>query len=297
MIETQKPRITLISWTPKPVHQLAWACGNYKGITVRSLDEVPGAIRNSGFKSAGEEMFQAPTDDEVMEAYIRPFLKDPTAAGLEFIQMVFLLENVSRAFQQQITRHRLASFIIQSLRVHNVGKFASEGRYTMPSTVKNPQAFHEEMLNIEGAYNKAVESGENIEDARGLLPLNVHSTITMRIDMKALHGLMLGRLCLTAQEEARRVGYAIKREVTDKMGDFFGGILQPPCHANHGGKCTRTNEYCGVPLYLASENPARFKEWYAKNGGKPDGSRVPTNTVILPEDLEQVELALAEASK
>lgn len=294
-METKQPKITLVNFTPKPLHSVAWACSLYKGLALEHLDYVPVALRR-WFANKDEDVF-ALNDDEVMIKFLAPFLKDPTSTAMEFIQMTFLIENVSRAFQQQLTRHRMASYIIHSLRVFQVGKFAEEGRYTRPSTVKNVQAYHEEMLNIQNAYNQAIEKGENVEDARGLLPLNLHSTISMRVDFSALRHILRGRLCVTAQEEARKIGYLFKKAVAMKMGKWFGDLLQPPCHKLYGGVCTNTPNFCGIPLYAASTNPQEFKRWYARTGGKPEGSRIPTNSTFLPEDMEQVEIALSEANE
>jgi len=272
--DTKQPKVTLVSWTPKPLETLCWTCLIYTQVGLDSIDK----IKDHGMNS-----------EEDMKKFLAPFLQEPHKTFLEYIQMIFIIENVSRSFQQQLTRHRQASYAIQSLRVYDVGAFADNGNYTIPSTVKNKTMFHGAMLMIQHAYNEAVESGENLEDARGLLPLNVHSTITMRVDMNALMHILQGRLCLTAQSEARQVGYLMKKEVDSKMGPFFGNLLQPPCHLNYGGKCTREHYYCGIPLYLASTNPKEFKEWYDKTGGKPEGSKVPTNSVLLQEDVEEIE--------
>lgn len=279
---TQQPKVTLINWTPRPLETIAWTCWIYNNPPLPSLD----ALRDVGLGT-----------EAALQEFMKKFMQEPTQPFMEYVQLVFLLENVSRAFQQQITRHRLASFAIQSLRVTDMGKFADEGRYTMPSTVKDKADFHFAMKMIQDDYKVMMEAQENPEDARGILPLNIHSPITMRVDFNALRHVLQGRLCLTAQEEARRVGYLMKKEVHEKMGDWFGNLLQPPCHKIYGGKCTRPQYYCGVPLWLASTAPDKFREWGERHDWKPDGSRVPTNTVILPEDLEQIQLASKEASK
>lgn len=290
--ELEQPKVTLMNFTSNPLETLAWANKIYKGKVYSDFSEM--LVKEFG----GHDDQDEDGDDcikykpEELTKFLDYILKDPTNASLEYIQMVFLIEGASRAFQQQLTRHRLSSFIICSLRVMNVGTFATEGRYTLPSTVKNRRAYHEEMLNIEHAYNEAIKQGENVEDARGLLPLNVHSSISMRIDLKSLIHLLKGRLCLTAQEEARKIGYQFKSEVATKMGTWFGQLLQPPCHAMYGGICTRPNDYCGVPLWLASKAPEKFAAWYKEHNGQPDGSRVPTNTVILPEDIAQIKAHL-----
>lgn len=280
-MQTQQPKVTLINWTPRPLETVAWTCWIYNNPPLASLD----ALKDIGLGT-----------EEALRKFMAKFIQEPTQPFMEYVQMVFLIENASRAFQQQITRHRMASFAIQSLRVTDMGKFADEGRYTMPSTVKDKGNFHTTMESIQQRYNELMQGPtpndrENAEDARGILPLNIHSPITMRVDFNALRHVLQGRLCLTAQEEARRVGYLMKKEVHAKLGDWFGDLLQPPCHKIYGGKCTRMQYYCGVPLWLASTAPEKFKEWGDKHDWKPDHSRVPTNTVILPEDIEQIQLA------
>ena len=272
-MEVKQPKVTMVSFTPRPLETLAWVCKIYTQVGLDSLDK----LKECGLDS-----------EEKIREFLDLFMKEPHQTFMEFIQCIFIIENVSRSFQQQLTRHRLASFAIQSLRVYDVGSFADNGNYTIPSTVKNQDMFHEVMKFIQEDYRAMIRDGENLEDARGILPMNVHSTITMRIDFNALRHVLQGRLCLTAQEEARKVGYLFKKEVTEKMGKFFGDLLQPPCHAIYGGECTRPHFYCGVPLYQASTDPAAFAEWFRQTNGRPDGSRIPTNTVVLPEDIEAI---------
>lgn len=281
-METRQPKVTLINSTQRPLETLAWVCKIYAQEGLDSLDK----LKEVGLDS-----------EEKIKIFLEPFLKEPHQTFMEYIHCQFLIENVSRAFQQQLTRHRLAAFAIQSLRVYDVGSFATGRRYTIPSTVQNPSEFHRCMEELQYTYREMVAAGENLEDARGILPLNIHSTITMSVNFNSLRHILQGRLCLTAQEEARKVGYLIKKAVHEKMGQFFGDLLQPPCHKIYGGKCTREAWYCGVPLYEASTDPEAFKEWYKSSDGKPDATRLPTNVVILPEDIETIKEALAQEAK
>lgn len=267
---TKQPKVTMVNHTSRPLETLAWVCKIYTQLGLDSIDK----LRDLGLDT-----------DEKMIEFLQPFLAEPSQSFMEYIDCIFIIEHVSRAFQQQLTRHRLASFAIQSLRVFDVGRFADEGRYTIPSTVKDKASFQKQMREVQKEYNTMVRYGENLEDARGILPLNIHSTITMKINFNALRHVLQGRLCLTAQEEARKVGYLIKAAVTEKMGSFFGNLLQPPCHQIYGGECTRPHFYCGIPLPIASSNPEMFGKWMNTTGGKPDGARVPTSSVVLPDDV------------
>jgi len=152
------------------------------------------------------------TEEELVEKF-RWLLKQPHQTPLEYFSMVWIFKGVSRAFQQQLTRHRLASYSIQSLRVVDVGQFADEGRYHCPESVRDKDRYHDYMLDIQDKYRRLIQSGESTENARGILPLNIHSPITMCINYRALIGLLKQRLCLCAQEEWKAVVAQMRSEL------------------------------------------------------------------------------------
>lgn len=168
----------------------------------------------------GIDIWESPTlktewTDQELEERFKYLLTCPHQTPFEYVNLVFTIENCSRAFQQQLTRHRVGfSFSIQSLRVIDPGDFADDGRYTMPSSVKNPDAYHRKMLNLQHDYKEAVGyDGESNEDARGILPLNIHSPITMSCTYRSLVGMLKQRLCVAAQEEWVEVARQMREEL------------------------------------------------------------------------------------
>ena len=183
---TKQAKVTLFSMTERPLETIALG----KRITDKTL--LPG-------------IHYALADGEA-EQIFREVMSDQHQTPLEFVNTVWLIENVSRAFQQQLTRHRIGfSYSIQSLRVVDAGDFATDGRFTESSAIKNKYAYRLGMKNIQEQYRAMIDDGEKIEDARGILPINIHSPITMACSYRALLGMVRQRMCVATQGEWKAV--------------------------------------------------------------------------------------------
>jgi len=247
MIETEQPKVILYDFPDKPRRQIAlavsaWASDNFV--------EHPDQFSNA----------QA---EELAGKGIKAFHR----TALEYVNMTFIIKNVSRAFQQQITRTRHASFSIQSMRVILKNGFARAGHYTMPPNLTDLQQamFHNHMMAVEYQYEQMLEEGFKAEDARGGLPLNIHSDITMTINLNALYHMMGQRLCVNTQHEFRQVAAQIKALVKEKLGDMFSAPIDAPCVKTHN--CPMKDEFCGTSVWLLDE-PTRveFYKQYTPGG-------------------------------
>lgn len=233
MISTKQPKVILFNHTPMPMKSVAlpvsaWTSDNF-------------------FESLGE------ISDEQAAENVSRALKAFHKVSLEFIDMIWIIKNVSRAFQQQLTRTRLASYSIQSLRVVTKKKFAESGHYTMPPSLddKQKEFFHKCMLDIQYKYEALLDAGVKQEDARGILPLNVHSDISMRINMAALYNMTKQRLCVNTQWEYRIVTLQMKEAIKNKIGKVFSDLIDAPCI--NINKCPMREEYCGIPFWKYGE--------------------------------------------
>lgn len=189
---TLQPEIKLFSYTSEPLKTIALAIDIWHE------------------KDFDEKQY---SDEQLIEKF-RWLLKQPHQTPFEYVNTVWIIKNVSRAFQQQLTRHRIGfSYSIQSLRVVSVGHFADEGRFTLPDSVMNKHTYFNHMKAIQDKYKTMIISGENVENARGLLPLNIHSPITMSCSYRALLGLLRQRMCIAAQEEWKKVVEGIRCEL------------------------------------------------------------------------------------
>jgi len=88
---------------------------------------------------------------------------------------------------------------------------------------------------IQKQYNKLIDMGCPVEDARGILPLNVHSPITMSINLRALYHMLELRFCENTQEEYREVARLMKNEISSKLHPVFAKPMKPLCFK--AGKC------------------------------------------------------------
>lgn len=193
-MQTLKPKVTLFSYTHNPLACIAL------GIDAWHAEKIPTTTAHW-------------SREELEEKFIW-MLKQPHQTPFEYVNLVWVLENCSRAFQQQLTRHRVGfSYSIQSMRVVEVAKFADNRAYHMPESIKDKLMYHKEMLAIQQSYRDALKRGESAEDARGLLPLNVQSPITFSCTYRSLIGLLRQRLCVAAQEEWTYVAEQMRQQL------------------------------------------------------------------------------------
>ena len=242
-IYTKQPKVILFNHTMGPMKNIglavsAWHSDDfYESIDQMSLEEAK-MLTDKGLK-----------------AYHK--------VALEYVQLTFVIKNVSRAFQQQLTRTRMASYSIQSMRIVTKMGFASNGHYTMPPglTEEQQQDFHDAMLEIEWRYTTMIDNGMSPENARGILPLNIHSDISMNISLAALYHMLRQRFCVLTQWEYRQVALQMRSLVNEKLGPQLAEPMDAPCVAQK--KCPMREEYCGVPVWKLDfyRRTNAYKNW------------------------------------
>lgn len=121
----------------------------------------------------------------------------------EYINMIWVIEGMPRAFWDQLDRCRLASFWEQSARVLDHSDFAEKKRYwTSDNIAKSEEAnliYDTGMRIVQEAYKALVHAGISVEEARGILPLHLLTRGTMCINLRALKGLIKNRVCFIMQ--------------------------------------------------------------------------------------------------
>lgn len=183
----------------------------------------------------------------------------------EFVDYVFAIENVTRAFTHQLVRHRVGvSFAQQSQRSVDMTNFGYE---TGPSIANSPIAsaiYESGMQSIDSAYRDLLARGVDEQDARGILPTNIHTNIIMKANLRALHEMGLKRLCVKAQGEFQDVFRQIRQAVLEvhPWADMFIRV-----HCAFHGTClfpSLPNEQC--PVKDIVYDPRRQT---AYDGGEP----------------------------
>jgi flavin-dependent thymidylate synthase len=138
----------------------------------------------------------------------------------EFIEFKFLFEGVSRALQQQLTRTRHAAYAIQTLRVVDVKKWEYETGPSIKGYADREVVYDSTMRYIDHAYRELIKNGAEVEDARGILPLNIKTNMCMKIDMRNFITLSRKRMSGRVQNEYRHLMDAAVIEV-EKIYPWF----------------------------------------------------------------------------
>jgi len=103
------------------------------------------------------------------------------------------------------------------------------------------------MIDIARAYNDLIKMGAKIEDARGILPTNIHTNIVAKFDLRTMADTARKRASSRTQGEYRSVMEAMKAEVIRVhpwASLFFGRTFDKSaseledqiCNLSRGGK-------------------------------------------------------------
>lgn len=162
----------------------------------------------------------------------------------EHISFTFMIEGVSRALLSQLTRHRHASYSVQSQRYCDM----SNCEFVIPESVEKLKYtdpyFFESLDNIKGAYNQLVK-GLNIpkEDARAILPNATPTKLAFTVNARALVEISGQRLCNRAQKEIRELFQGIREEVKQVCPEV-AALMLPQCEQHDIPFCEEHN-CCG----------------------------------------------------
>jgi flavin-dependent thymidylate synthase len=159
------------------------------------------------------------TDEEVLLGL--KLMANTNPGSWEFIHFTFIIEGVTRAFCQQLTRTRTASYAQQSFRVVEIKDFSYE---TGPSIMADRTvvgAYKNTMENSFQCYKFLLDAGVHPEDARGVLPLNTHTNICMSINMRNFISMARKRTSGRVQSEYRSVMDACVMEIEKVYPWFF----------------------------------------------------------------------------
>jgi thymidylate synthase (FAD) len=207
--------------------------------------------------------------DGLTEEKTASFLDMLTEIGhespIEHASFTFGIEGVSRSLLAQITRHRIASFSVQSQRYVRENSF----EFVLPPEIEAiPEAkkeFIEAMQEDQKHYDSLTEklkakhvqelqksgmglvSAEKkaekmaIEDARFVLPNACTTKMVMTMNARSLDNFFTLRCCNRAQWEIRDLATQMLREVR-KVAPILFGKMGPACLR---GSCPEGKMCCG----------------------------------------------------
>lgn len=170
---------------------------------------------------------------------------------IEHASYTFAVEGVSRALLAQLTRHRIASYSVQSQRYVNKEEF----EYIIPPSIEDDAELREKYIECMGMLDTYYTyfRSENIpaEDARFILPNACDTRIVFTMNARSLHNFFRLRCCHRAQWEIRAMAdemLRLCREVSPVLFRRAG----PSCAVT--GKCSEGAMCCGQPRKGGAED-------------------------------------------
>ena len=238
--------VTLLACTPEPEKLVAAAA---------KLCYSPSSI----------ETIRKGLTEEKTSSFVQMLAEIGHESPIEHASFTFGIEGVSRSFLAQITRHRIASYSVQSQRYVAEDSFAyvvppeieaiPEAKEEFLAAMREDQAHyerltallkekHREELLREGKTEKEAERAAEkraIEDARFVLPNACETKMVCTFNARSLLNFFSHRCCNRAQWEIRDVAcqmLALVREAAPHIFEKAG----PPCLR---GACPEGKMTCG----------------------------------------------------
>ncbi len=250
-------KVTLITFTPQPEKTVASAAK-----LCYSPSDIDGIMEG--------------LTDEKVSSFVNMLAEIGHESPIEHASFTFGIEGVSRAFLAQITRHRIASYSVQSQRYV---KEKSMEYVTPPEIESDKQAlsiYNDAMQKAQNAYlelseilekkhfKNLIDSGmdENaarraaekkaIEDARFVLPNACDTKMIVTMNARSLLNFFSHRLCNRAQWEIRDVAKQMLALVLKAAPNLFKNA-GPMCLF---GPCPEGKMSCGKMAEVRAEYAA-----------------------------------------
>ncbi len=254
-------KVTLIAHTPNP-------------------EQVVAAAAKLCYSSAGIDDLLAGLTPEKSREFVRKLASMGHESPTEHASFTFAIEGVSRSLLAQITRHRIASYSVQSQRYVRMDGFSY---VTPPEVAGCPEAeaaFSEVMAQEDANYHRiagilkeghirrlmaegiseqeAAKKAEKlaIEDARFVLPNACDTKMIVTMNARSLQNFFRHRCCSRAQWEIRALAKEMLRLVL-KVAPALFETAGPPCVA---GPCPEGRMSCGRAEAVRAEYEALKKE-------------------------------------
>ena len=134
--------------------------------------------------------------------FVKGLIKSGHETPLEFASATFDITGISRICQNQMVRHRHASFCVMSERYVDVSKMD----FVYPYEILTQYAGMVEYINdAKIVYKKMLDNGIKKEDARFLLPQGLCTNLCVNMNFRALRRFLKLRTDKQAQWEIRQV--------------------------------------------------------------------------------------------
>ncbi|MEF9984268.1 MAG: FAD-dependent thymidylate synthase [Oscillospiraceae bacterium] len=245
------PKVQLISYTPEPVKTVA-------------------AAAKLCYSSSSIDTLMENLTDEKAESFVEMLSEMGHESPIEHASFTFAIEGVSRSLLAQITRHRIASYSVQSQRYVKEKSFEYVIPHEIEAIPEAKKSFVETMEMLQNSYESLtailskkhyetfLESGMDektakrsaekkaIEDARFVLPNACTTKMIVTMNARSLINFFNQRCCNRAQWEIQELADMMLAEVKKVALPLFK-FAGPSCVK---GACPEGKMSCGKALEM-----------------------------------------------
>jgi thymidylate synthase ThyX len=193
------PKVSIIDYTGKGSRDQSWHAARLLAFTKNTRLQM----NPDGFKEFEDMPVQRIAEEIAYMATTIP-------SSWEFVDVTFLMTDLSRATAQQVTRTRTASFAMQSQRVTDMSGVTWDNPYDENSEDQMERErfweFERGMNQGLGYYGSMIHEHEaTMEDARDLLPIGVHCNLVAKYSLRTIAELVQKRKSIRVQGPYRDI--------------------------------------------------------------------------------------------
>jgi thymidylate synthase (FAD) len=187
---------------------------------------------------------------EKKKRVISKTLNEKHMSVYEHVSFTFKITGVTRSLMSQLTRHRIASFSVQSQRYCKL----TEPQYLTPESIQKNQLGLEEYTSLMElnwkVYNKLIDKGIPKEDARMVLPNSCLTICIMTMNIRELFHFFKLRMCTHSQWEIQELSVKIFKLV-EKTSPLIFKYVNKQCEHE---KCFESCGGCVLRHLLNNDN-------------------------------------------
>lgn len=184
--------------------------------------------------------------DKTTTAIAENTLKFNHTTLLEHINLIFAIQNVSRACQVQWVRHRVGSsytcssthYIDYSKALENPTEYFVTPIEIMQASDEVKQRYYDSCCRSIKDYCDLIDMGQKCEVARDVLPNAFRSTIIWTVNLRALKNFLNLRLCGVNTTEINYCSMLLFKEIK-RLFPEISKYFVPDCAQPCNGRCSQ----------------------------------------------------------
>ncbi len=226
------PKVKLITHTPDP-------------------EKLVAAAAKLCYSAAAVDTLLDDLTADKVESFIAKLADLGHESPFEHASFTFAVEGVSRAFLAQLTRHRLASYSVQSQRYVDKSDFDYVVPPSIEANMEAKDAYIRCMNMASACYCLFTTIGIPAEDARFVLPNACDTRIIFTMNARSLFNFFRLRCCNRAQWEIRGVADEMLRLCREVAPGLF---KRAGASCAVTGVCSEGSMCCGEPRTEENNN-------------------------------------------